>query len=128
MGRPATPYVTVDALLEPGDCWQLLTSCRAGMLACTMRAVPTVLPVTMTALRSHLFLWLADPAQADRLNGQVVALGVGEAPTPRHDGWWVVARGLLTTVGHGSAQLVLDVQEVEGSRVSSSPYPGTMSC
>jgi hypothetical protein len=103
-----------DVVLDPETCLMLLSTCDAGSLACTVRAMPTVVPVGVSVHSGRVCVALNDAVSAKLFAGQVVALGAGVAPTPRANGWWVIARGELQRVSGSERQLVLETCELDG--------------
>jgi hypothetical protein len=95
-------------------CLTRLGRSRAGYLACSSRALPTVVPVTVHVVDGRLLLELPDARLAERLVGQVVALGVGRPRRLWRRGWSVVARGPLSDVPDHPTVLALDPQQLEG--------------
>jgi hypothetical protein len=100
--------------LDPDTCWELLGGCGGGTLAATARAMPTVVPVSVSVWPAGICLGFADRAAARLFAGQIVALGAGVAATPRTPGWWVVARGELGRLTGTRTHLLLDVRELDG--------------
>ncbi len=103
--------------LPPQACLARLARSRAGYLACSVRALPTVVPVSVEVRGGQLRLELPDAQLAQRLVGQVVALGVGRRRTLWRRGWNVVARGPVSEVAGVPYAVVLDPQDVEGHLV-----------
>lgn len=108
------PTFVEDVVLDPETCLTLLATCDGGSLACTVRAMPTVVPVGVSVQAGRVCVALADAASANRFAGQVVALGAGVAPTPRSNGWWVIARGEAQRVRGSERLLVLETCELDG--------------
>ena len=85
----------MDRVLSQDTCRDRLSRSRHGFLACTERALPTVLPAEMRLRHGRLLVTVSDPARRDQLLGQVVALGVGRRALWFRRGWRVVARGQI---------------------------------
>lgn len=116
-----SPSHALASPLDREDCIALLTQCEGASLACTVRALPTVVPVTVRVVGSALRVALPQGADASRLVGQIVALGAAVPATARSDGWWVLVRGELR--GPVSAGRVLDLEtfDVEGRALPAAP-------
>jgi len=99
-----------------------LARSRAGYLACSARALPTVVPVTVHVLSGQLRLDLPDTHIAQQIVGQVVALGVGRPRRAWRNGWSVVARGRLVEVPDNPTTLVMEPQELEGRSLGRTEY------
>lgn len=123
--RPAllVPVYAPSAPLDPQDCLDLLERCEAASLACTVKAMPTVVPVTVAVVHNTLRVALPTAADAARLAGQIVALGAAVPSSPRSDGWWVIVRGELVPLAGASSGrvLALDALEVEGRALAAAP-------
>lgn len=102
------------ASLDAATCLHRLARSRAAYVACTTRAMPSVLPVRLRVREGTLLLGPVDPELAEQLDGQVVAVGAGRPPGVLRSGWQVVVRGSLSLAGEGSRMLVLDPRELEG--------------
>jgi hypothetical protein len=104
----------LELVLDQRTCLELVDRCGAGTLACTVRAMPSVVPVNVRVTSSEIQVAVDRLQHVERLVGQIVALGAGVAATPRSQGWWVVVRGeLCERVGH-PRWLLLRPFEVEG--------------
>jgi hypothetical protein len=122
MWSAALPPVHVDSSpLDPGDCLSLLEQCESASLACTVRAMPTVVPVTVRVVQDTLRVALPTAADAARLVGQIVALGAAVPATPRSEGWWVIVRGELVRAPGDGRVLALNALEVEGRALAPAP-------
>jgi hypothetical protein len=108
------PVYAASSALDPQDCLALLERCEAASLACTVRALPTVVPVTVRVVQGAVRIALPTTADATRLVGQIVALGAAVPPTPRSEGWWVLVRGELVALPGGGRVVALNAFEVEG--------------
>lgn len=102
------------AALDAATCLNKLARSRAAFVACTRRAMPTVLPVRLRVRQGMLLVGPVDAELADQLDGQVVAVGAGRPAGLLRSGWQVVVRGSLTLAEEGHGMLVLDPQELEG--------------
>ena len=111
---------TVDDL-TPDDCLELLSRCDGASLACTERARPTVLPVTVSVVGSTVRVALPAGTPTSLYIGQVVALGASVPATPETQGWWVVVRGTLWQPP-GERVLAVEPLEVEGRLLAMAPY------
>lgn len=103
------------AALDAASCLNKLARARAVFVACTTRAMPTVLPVRLRVRQGRLLLGPVEPDLARQLDGQVVAVGAGRPPGGMRGGWQVVVRGSLSPAEGRPGMLVLDPQELEGS-------------
>jgi len=121
MTTRATPGA---ASLDAATCLSKLARSRAAFVACTRRAMPTVLPVRLRVREGMLLLGPVDAELADQLDGQVVAVGAGRPPGLLRSGWQVVVRGSLSLAEEGPGMLVLDPQELEGCAVSAAGGAG----
>lgn len=84
-----------DTTLSQDACRDRLSHSRRGLLACTQRALPSVVPVGVRLHQGRLLVSVHDDAVRDQLVGQVVALSVGRHPSGLRRGWRVVVRGQL---------------------------------
>lgn len=111
----------VSAPLGRQDCLALLERCETASLACTVRAMPSVVPVTVHVVGDAVRV--APPAGSDvtRLAGQIVALGAAVPATSRSAGWWVIVRGELVQLPGDSRALALEVFEIEGRALPAAP-------
>lgn len=100
--------------LPAQTCLARLARSRAGYLSCSMRAMPTVVPVTVRVRAGQLLIALPEAELAEQVVGQVVALGVGRPRRAWRHGWSVVARGPVAEVPGHPRLLVMDPQELEG--------------
>jgi hypothetical protein len=114
MSSTARPARVEPGALPKETCLARLGRSRAGYLACSARALPTVVPVTVHVVAGQLLLDLPDARMTEQLVGQVVALGVGRPRRAWRTGWTVVARGPLSDVPGNPTELVLDPQQLEG--------------
>jgi hypothetical protein len=110
---------TRAAALDAAACLHKLARARAVFVACTTRAMPTVLPVHLRLDQGTLLLGPVALDLADQLDGQVVAVGAGRPAGLLRSGWHVVVRGALTPAEGRPGTLVLDPQELEGSVLQS---------
>ena len=108
------PVDVAEPVLEAHTCLELLDRCGAASLACTTRALPSVVLTTVRVTGSAILLGVGSCREPDRLDGQIVALGAGVAATPRSEGWWVVVRGELRMVDSSARTFELVPHEVEG--------------
>lgn len=116
-----SPAHAVAAPLDREDCLALLAQCESASLACTVRALPTVVPVTVRVVGHALRVALPSGADASRLEGQIVALGAAVPATADSAGWWVIVRGELRgPVGTGRV-LDLEALDVEGRALPAAP-------
>jgi hypothetical protein len=104
----------LELVLDTSTCLELVDRAGAGTLACTVKAMPVVVPVSVRVTRSAIELGAPDVGDHSRLAGQIVALGTGVAATPRSPGWWVVIRGELVEREGRRGSLVLLPFDVEG--------------
>lgn len=114
MAAALPPAYAESCPLDPQDCLSLLERCESASLACTIRALPTVVPVTVRVVQGSVRVALPTVADASRLVGQIVALGAAVPSTPRSEGWWVIVRGELVPLPGGGRVLALAAFEVEG--------------
>ena len=104
----------LEVVLDTRTCLELVDRSGAATLACTVRAMPSVVPVSVRVTRTAIEVGTSHAGDTSRLVGQIVALGTGVAATPRAAGWWVVVRGeLYEREGHPGS-LLLRPFEVEG--------------
>jgi hypothetical protein len=108
------PDEELDPLLDAQTCLELLDRSGSASLACTTRALPSVLPVTVRVTSSQIRLVVDRAVDPDRLRGQIVAVGAGFPATPRAAGWWVVVRGEIRRERGSTRELVLEPSEIEG--------------
>ena len=121
-----------STVLAQDACRERLLHTRRGFLACTSRALPTVVPASLSVREGRLLVTVRDPVLADQLVGQVVALGIGRRSLLFRRGWRVMARGQLgpRTAGADGA-LPLEPYQIEGvtegrsPRSPADPVPGT---
>jgi hypothetical protein len=104
----------LELVLDTPTCLELVDRSGAATLACTVKAMPVVVPVSVRVTRAAIEIGLPDIGDQSRLAGQIVALGTGVAATPRSPGWWVVIRGELVERGGRRGSLVLEPFDVEG--------------
>jgi hypothetical protein len=104
----------LELVLDTPTCLELVDRSGAGTLACTVKAMPIVVPVSVRVTRSAIEVRAPDVGDTSRLAGQIVALGTGVAATPRSPGWWVVVRGELCERDGRAGSLVLQPFDVEG--------------
>lgn len=121
MSATLQPVYAASSALDPQDCLALLERCESASLACTVRALPTVVPVTVRVVQDSVRVALPTIADAARLVGQIVALGAAVPSTPRSEGWWVLVRGELLPLPGGGRVLALDALEVEGRALAAAP-------
>ena len=121
MAAALPPVYAASCPLDPQDCLALLERCESASLACTVRALPTVVPVTVRVVHDSVRVALPTAADAARLVGQIVALGAAVPSTPRSEGWWVIVRGELVPLPGGGRVLSLAALEVEGRALAASP-------
>jgi hypothetical protein len=121
MSATLHPEYAGSCALDPQDCLALLARCESASLACTVRALPTVVPVTVRVLQGTLRVALPTVADAARLVGQIVALGAAVPSTPRAEGWWVLVRGELVPLAAGGRVLARDARVVEGRALAPGP-------
>ena len=119
---------TLELVLDGRTCLELLDSCGAGSLAITDKALPSVLPASVRVTSSEILLGVSSCREPERLDGQIVALGAGIAPSPRSEGWWVVVRGELLVKGAGGRTFVLVPYEVEGRALPATGRGGWWRC
>ena len=137
-GRPAPehaggmPTTQADDLLElvldTQTCLELVDRSGAATLACTAKAMPSVVPVSVRVTRSAIEVGTSPVGDASRLAGQIVALGTGVAATPRSPGWWVVVRGELVENDGRPGSFRLLPFEVEGCALPATSRAGWWRC
>ena len=109
-------------VLAPEDCRERLLHSRSGFLACTSRALPTVVPASLSVRHGQLLVTVHDQVLADQLVGQVVALGIGRRSLPFRRGWRVMARGQLGPRDvSGTCSLPMEPYQIEGVREGRAP-------
>ena len=96
-------------------CLQRLGRSRIGYLACSDRALPSVLPVSVRLTGTRLLLTAPNERFARLLLGQLVAVGAGRPPGILRDGWQVIVRGQVDPVAGMTRTVSLDPQDVAGS-------------
>lgn len=106
------------AALDAASCLARLARARAVFVACTTRAMPSILPVRLRIEEGTILLGPVEPDVADQLDGQLVAVGAGRPPGRMRHGWQVVVRGELSRDGEGTGVLVLDPQSLEGEQLT----------
>ena len=88
MATPSyAPQEAREFALDVDACLDLLARCGAASLACTDKALPCVLFVTVSVTSSTIRLAVARGADVDRLEGQIVALD-GRALAASSIGGW----------------------------------------
>lgn len=116
-----SPSHATASPLDREDCLALLAQVDSASLACTVRALPTVIPVTLRVVGPTLRVALPPGADATRLEGQIVALGAAVSATASSAGWWVIVRGEMRgPVGAGRV-LELEAFDVEGRALPAAP-------
>ena len=109
-------------MLSQDTCRDKLLHCRRGFLACSARALPTLLPADLRMRQGRLLVTVHDPVLADQLVGQVVAVGLGRRPLLFLPGWRVVARGKLGPPdGDDNLALPLEPYQLEGATYGRAP-------
>jgi hypothetical protein len=104
----------LELVLDTMTCLELVDRSGAATLACTVKAMPSVVPVSVRVTRHAIEIGSPDVGDPSRLAGQIVALGTGVAATPKSPGWWVVVRGELCERDGHPGSLLLRPFEVEG--------------
>lgn len=115
------PASTVSSPLAREDCLELLARCDSASLACTVKALPTVVPVTVRVVGAALRVALPPGSDSSRLVGQIVALGAAVPATAHTEGWWVIVRGELRALPGGERVLALEAFEIEGRALPAAP-------
>lgn len=124
----SVPQDTRRLVLDDAICLELLDRCGVACLACTVNALPSVIPVTVRITGSAILLGLGAGGEPVRLDGQIVALGAGVPATPRSEGWWVVVRGELRLEAGTRGTFRLDPYEVWGRALPASRRAGWWRC
>lgn len=119
---------TATSALERADCLALLARCKVASLACTVNALPTVIPVGVHAVSGGLRVAVPPDTDGTRLCGQIVAFGAVVPITARSDGWWVIVRGELRPVAGVPNVLALEAFEIDGRALSAAPPGGWWRC
>ncbi len=118
----------VPSPLGRQDALELLARCASASLACTVNALPTVVPVTVHVSKGGLRVAVPRGTDGHRLAGQIVALGAAVPATPHSEGWWVIARGELRPAGGDGAVLALEVNDLDGRSLPTAPRGGWWRC
>ena len=121
MSNPTLTLARTVSSLAPEDCLYLLSRCDGASLACTDRARPTVLPVTVSVVGSTVRVALPRGTAASLYAGQVAALGASVPASPDAEGWWVVVRGTLWQTP-AERVLALEPLEMEGRVLAMAPH------
>lgn len=116
-----SPAHAAASPLDREDCLALLAHCESASLACTVRALPTVVPVTVRVVNHALRVALPPGADASRLGGQIVALGAAVPATAHSAGWWVIVRGELRGSAGSGRVVDLEAFDVEGRSLPAAP-------
>ncbi len=103
-----------ETALSQDTCRTRLAKSRTGVLACTERALPTVVPVDVHLAEGRIFVTVHSARLADQLVGQIVALSVGRNAFRFSRGWRVIARGLLAQPDPNDPSLLLEPYQLEG--------------
>lgn len=82
-------------VLEPQECWRLLSTHRVGRIAFTDRALPAIRPLNYTLVGQRVMLRLVGEELGRRLHEQVVAFEVDDVDIAGHVGWSVVIVGTV---------------------------------
>lgn len=120
------PHRGPGTVLAQEACRERLLHTRRGFLACTSRALPTVVPASLSVREGTVLVTVQDPVLAEQLVGQVVALGIGRRPLLFRRGWRVMARGQLgPRAATDDGALPLEPYQIEGVTEGRSPRPTT---
>ena len=118
------PFRGPGTVLAPDACRERLLHTRRGFLACTSRALPTVVPASLSVREGTLLVTVRDPVLAEQLVGQVVALGIGRRSVLFRRGWRVMARGQLgPRAASDDGALPLEPYQIEGVTEGRPPRP-----
>ena len=111
-----------DGVLSQEACRDRLSRSRRGFLACTQRALPSVVPAELEVRQGRLLVSVRDVVLRRQLPGQVVALSVGRRSSRLRGGWTVIARGRLGPAEPpAGSSLQLEVAQLEGITYVSQP-------
>jgi nitroimidazol reductase NimA-like FMN-containing flavoprotein (pyridoxamine 5'-phosphate oxidase superfamily) len=118
-----TPPAAPDTQLEPltdDECRQLLSLSGIGRIAFVVDGLPMILPVNYRLLNDETGIWIllcTRPGNAIDSAPDRVAFEVDGIDYDHHQGWSVLARGVLHHLDHNEIELL-------AKRFDPQPWPG----